>query len=61
MRNIRVCNHVIAVYRENKLRHYAIAYRSHKSAGEKLGVLKFCKFFMYFYSKYIAACSEITF
>ena len=32
----RVCNHVIAVYSENKLQHYATAYRNHKSAGEKL-------------------------
>ena len=31
-----VCNHVIAVYSENKLQHYATAYRNHKSAGEKL-------------------------
>ena len=32
----RVCNHVIAVYSENKLQHYATAYRNHKSADEKL-------------------------
>ena len=32
----RVCNHVIAVYSENKLQHYATAYRNHKSAGEML-------------------------
>ena len=31
----RVCNQVVAVYSENKLQHYAIAYRNHKSAGEK--------------------------
>ena len=33
---LRVCNHVIAVYSENKLQHYATAYRNHKSADEKL-------------------------
>ena len=33
---IMVCNHVIAVYSENKLQHNATAYRNHKSAGEKL-------------------------
>ena len=33
---VRVCNHVIAVYSENKLQHYATAYRNYKSAGEKL-------------------------
>ena len=32
----RVCKHVIAVYSENKLQHYATAYRNRKSAGEKL-------------------------
>ena len=32
----KVCNHVIAVYSENKLQDYATAYRNHKSAGEKL-------------------------
>ena len=36
----RVCNHVIAVYSENKLQHYATAYRNHKSAGEKLCLVK---------------------
>ena len=41
---MRVCNHVIAVYSENKLQHYATAYRNHKSAGEKLGLFRFCKF-----------------
>ena len=58
---IKVCNNVIAVYSENKLQHYATAYRNHKSAGENLGLFRFCKFFMYFFSKYITACSEITF
>ena len=57
----RVCNHVIAVYSENKLQHYATAYRNHKSADEKLGLFRFCKFFMYFFSEYITAYSEITF
>ena len=33
--SFRVCNHVIAVYSENKLQHYATAFRNHKSAGEK--------------------------
>ena len=33
---VKVCNHVIAVYSENKLQHYAYVYRNHKSAGEKL-------------------------
>ena len=46
---------------EDKLQHYATAYRNHKNAGEKLGLFRFCKFFMYFFSKYITACSEITF
>ena len=32
----RVCNRVIDVYSENKLQHYATAYRNHKGAGEKL-------------------------
>ena len=45
----------------NKLQHYATAYRNHKSAGEKLGFFRFCKFFTYLFSKYITACSEITF
>ena len=49
----RVCNHVIAVYSENKLQHYATAYRNHKSAGEKLGLFRFCKFFMYFFFQQI--------
>ena len=40
---IRVCNHVIAVYSENKLQHYATAYRNHKSAGEKCGLFRFLK------------------
>ena len=57
----KVCNHAIAVYSENKLQHYATAYRNHKSAGEKLGLFRFCTFFTYFFSKYITACSEITF
>ena len=51
--SIRVCNDVIAVYSENKLQHYATAYRNHKSAGEKLGLFRFCKFFIYFFSEYI--------
>ena len=59
--SFKVCNHVIAVYSENKLKHYTTVYRNHKSAGEKLGLFIFCKFFMYFVSKYISACSEITF
>ena len=62
---IKVCNHVIAVYSENKLQHYATAYRNHKSAGEKLGLFRFCMFFFFFiyflFSKYTTACSEITF
>ena len=33
---VRLCNHVIAVYSENKLQHYATAYRNHKSADKKL-------------------------
>ena len=57
----RVWNHVIAVYSEYKLQHYATAYRNNKSASEKLGLFRFCKFFMYFFSEDIAACSEITF
>ena len=53
---------VITVYSENKLQHYATAYRYHKSAGEKLGLFRVCKFVMYFFfSKYVTACSEITF
>ena len=48
---IRVCNHVIAVYSENNLQHYATAYRNHKSAGEKLGIFRFCKFFLCIFSK----------
>ena len=48
----RVCNHVIAMYSENKLQHYATAYRNHKCAGEKLGLFRFCKsFFMYFFQQ----------
>ena len=48
----RVCNHMIAVYSENKLQHYATAYRNHKSAGEKLGLFRFCIFFlMYFFQQ----------
>ena len=43
---IKVCNHVIVVYSENKLQHYATAYRNHKSADEKLGLFRFCKFFL---------------
>ena len=57
----KVCNHVIAVYNEKKLQHYATAYRNHKSAGEKLGLFRFCKFLRIFFSKYITAYSEITF
>ena len=53
----KVGNHVIAVYSENKLQHYATAYRNHKSVGEKLGLFRFCKFFTYFFSKYITAYS----
>ena len=41
---IRVCNHVIAVYSENKLQHYATAYRNHKNAGEE----SVCKLFKHF-------------
>ena len=49
----KVCNHVIAVYREEKLQHYTTAYRNHKSADEKLGIFRFCKFFIYiFFSAY---------
>ena len=44
--NTKVCNHVLAVYNKNKLQHYATAYRNHKSAGEKLGLFRFCKFFL---------------
>ena len=51
----RVCNHVIAVYSENKLQHYATAYRNHKSAGEKLGLFRFCNFF---YVKRLAISKE---
>ena len=47
----RVCKHVIAVYSENKLQHYATAYRNHKSAGEKLGLFRFCTFFTYFFQQ----------
>ena len=47
----KVCNHVIAVYRENKLQHYATAYRNHKSADEKLGLFRFSKFFMYYFQQ----------
>ena len=52
----RVCNHVIAVYSEKKLKHYATAYRNHKSAGEKLGSSDFVRllriffFFFFFFS-----------
>ena len=53
---------MIAVYSENKLQHYATAYKNHKSAGEKLAVFRFFKLFTYFFfSKYVKACSEITF
>ena len=52
-----VCNHVITMNNENKLQHYATAYRNHKSAGEKLGLFRFCKCFYVFFT----ACSEITF
>ena len=45
----KVCNHVIAVYSENKLQHYATVYRNHKNADEKLGLFRFCKFFMFFF------------
>ena len=31
----KVINHVIAVCSENKLQHYAAAYRNHKGSGEK--------------------------
>ena len=59
---LRICYHVIAVYSENKLQHYAAAYRNHKSTGEKLGLFRFCTFvYVFFFSKYITACSEITF
>ena len=44
----RVWYHVIAVYSEKKLQHYTTAYRNHRSAGEKLGLFRFFKFFMYF-------------
>ena len=50
---LKICNHAIAVYSENKLQHYATAYRNHKSADEKLGLFSF---FTYFFSKYITAC-----
>ena len=48
---IIVCNHVITVYSENKLQHYATAYRNHKSAGEKLGLFRFCKVFLVFFQQ----------
>ena len=63
----KVCNHLIAVYSENKLQHDATAYSNHKSIGEKLGLFRFCKvfffffFFAYFFSKYTTDCSDITF
>ena len=41
----KVCNHVTAVYNENKLQHYATVYRNHTSAGEKLGLFRLCKLF----------------
>ena len=44
MTSIKVCNHVIAVYSENKLQHYATVYRNHKSADEKLGLSDFVSF-----------------
>ena len=50
----KVGNHMIAMY---KLQHYATAYRNHKSVGEKLGLFRFCKFFTYFFGKYITAYS----
>ena len=28
---LKVCNHVIAVYSENKLQHYATTYRNHNT------------------------------
>ena len=40
----REFNHVIAVYSENKLQHYASAYRNPKSSSKKLGLFKFCTF-----------------
>ena len=46
--------HVIAVYSENKLQHYATAYRNQKSVGEKLGLFRFCKFFMFFFFFFFA-------
>ena len=57
----KVYEHVIAVYSENKLQHYATACRNHKGAGEKLGLFRFCQFLCIFICKYIKACSEITF
>ena len=47
----KVCNHVIAVYSENKLQHYATAYRNHKNADEKLGLFRLCKFFYVFFQQ----------
>ena len=35
----KACNHVIAVYSENKLQDYATAYRNHKSSSEMLGLV----------------------
>ena len=43
----------MAVYSENKLQHYAVANRNHKSAGEQLGLFRFCKFFTYFFFQQI--------
>ena len=40
---------------------FVVEQRHDKSAGEKLGLFRFYKCFMYFFSKYITACSEITF
>ena len=48
---LKVCNHVIAVYSDNKHQYYATAYRNHKSACEKLGLFKFCKILRIFFQQ----------
>ena len=52
---------MIAVYSENKLQHYATAYRNHKNADEKLGLFRFYKFLCIFFSKYITDqfCTQV--
>ena len=36
---------------KNKLQHDATAYRKNKSAGARLGLFRFCKFFAYFFQQ----------